>query len=276
MVLLLCATIVVLSVWTIQAPLYWDRVEVDNFTGESIGQCVSNSMTIFVPILGVVMAIPTLLTCIMAWKTKDVDETFTESSWIFILIVDQIQVILVAIPLVVILRGVSTEGRYMGLILLIWTFPASTVTFIMFPKYKAYFDSVRGPHGRTTRGSAAGVKISGIPGTSGASRASRHSIEMEAAFVGETTSISDKIRALKSKARKVARFSDVPFAFRASSDPGNINDNSSKILDAVVGECKDPSDVIVSEEEVYGAQPLKASAPNWGAKNEKTDPRREE
>ncbi|CAB9517308.1 Gamma-aminobutyric acid (GABA) B receptor [Seminavis robusta] len=200
MVALLCATIVVLAAWTIHDPLAWQRDEVDKYSGESIGQCDSDSMWIYVPLLMIVMSIPTLLTCVMAWKTKDVDETFTESSWIFILIVVQIQVIMVSIPLVVILRGISTEGRYMGLILLIWTFPASTVTFIMYPKYQAYYNDTIAVNTRnsgvksSTRGASQGVQISGI---SGVSNVSKVSSELESAFLGDRSSKGERDRMVR-------------------------------------------------------------------------------
>ena len=86
MVALLVATIVVLAAWTLYDPLSWVRVEVSEISGESIARCDSDAMPIFVPLLAVLVFVPTLLTCIMAWKTKDVDETFTESAWIFTLI----------------------------------------------------------------------------------------------------------------------------------------------------------------------------------------------
>jgi uncharacterized membrane protein len=49
-------------------------------------------MTYYVVVLGIVMLIPSFLTGVMAWKTKDVDDTYSESSWIFYLIVVQLQV----------------------------------------------------------------------------------------------------------------------------------------------------------------------------------------
>ena len=81
LVALLLATVVLLIAWTVHDPLTWARTEVNEYTGESIGQCHSDSYQIYIPLLAVVVAIPTILTCVMAWKTKDVDPAFTESSW---------------------------------------------------------------------------------------------------------------------------------------------------------------------------------------------------
>lgn len=182
MAALLFATIVVLTAWTVHDPLVWTRTTVNDYTGESIAQCHSDSFRIYIPLLAVVVAIPTVLTCVMAWKTKDVDETFTESSWIFTLIILQIQVIMVSFPIVVLLRGSSTEGRYMGLVLLMATFPSSTVILIMVPKFVAYFESgssvtSRSSGVRRSRGaSSGGVQISGLSGAS--SQGKQHSSEV--------------------------------------------------------------------------------------------------
>lgn len=43
-------------------------------------------------ILALIMFIPTLLTGIMAWKTADVDERFSDSYWVSVLIIVQIEV----------------------------------------------------------------------------------------------------------------------------------------------------------------------------------------
>ena len=96
MIALLVGTVIVLTAWTLHDPLFWDRNEINELTGESIAQCDSDSMQLYIALLGVVVAIPTVLTCVMAWKTKDVDESFTESSWIFTLILLQIQVMMLS------------------------------------------------------------------------------------------------------------------------------------------------------------------------------------
>lgn len=90
-ILMLVATGVLL-VWTIVDPLRWDREELDPITGESFGRCYSNSRTYFGVALGVVLAIPSVLVSIMAYKCKDIDDAYSESYWIFTLIVVQIEV----------------------------------------------------------------------------------------------------------------------------------------------------------------------------------------
>ena len=45
----------------------------------------------------VLMLIPMIVTALMAWKKMDVDEAYSESKWIFSMIVTQLEVVLVAV-----------------------------------------------------------------------------------------------------------------------------------------------------------------------------------
>ena len=90
---LMLAALTILTVWQIVDPLRWVRIELDETTGESIGQCDSQTLRYFVIALAAVMIVPSLLTCLMAWKTRDVDERFAEPE-IFTVIVIQLQVCL--------------------------------------------------------------------------------------------------------------------------------------------------------------------------------------
>lgn len=114
------------------APLQWDRKEIDEFTGESIARCSSEQFGAFIWSIAIVMIVPTILTafvsseglcallsCLkdsecpcrqsiaptsltpiprstcalqMAWKTNDVDDALSESSWIFTMVVVQLAV----------------------------------------------------------------------------------------------------------------------------------------------------------------------------------------
>lgn len=121
-ILFVLAAILVLSLWTALDPLRWTRVEINEFTGESIGECDSNNMAAFIAPLIAILLIPTILTAIMAWKTKDVDDVYAESYWIFVLIIVHLEVILIAVPMIALLRDVSSDGRYMGFCFMLWVF----------------------------------------------------------------------------------------------------------------------------------------------------------
>ena len=142
--ILMVTVLVILSLWTIIDPLRWNRVEVNEFTGESIGKCETESGLVFVGPLIIVMLIPTVMTCCMAYKTKDVDDSYAESWWIFILIVVQIEVLIIAIPVIVILNEDSTDGTYLGFIFLLWSFPMTTLGLLFVPKMVSYRNALRG------------------------------------------------------------------------------------------------------------------------------------
>jgi len=82
----------------------------------------------------------------------------SESYWIFIMVLVQCEVILFAAPMFALLRDVSTDGRYVGYVILIWTFPMSALGLITGPKVIAFRQGRRdtAPNWRDTRGSTLG------------------------------------------------------------------------------------------------------------------------
>ena len=97
----------------------------------------------------------------------DVDEAYSESKWIFSMIVTQLEVVLIAVPMVFILRDVSTDGRYLGFMFMLWIFPMTTLLMVFLPKYINYRNKKRDSTSRVVRGRrAGGVLVSGTSGTS--------------------------------------------------------------------------------------------------------------
>lgn len=83
---------ILLSAWTAFTDFGWKRSVIDETTGESMGQCDGGGNMVLLLLALALTLIPTLLTEIMAWKTIDVDAAFSESKWIFALILVQFQV----------------------------------------------------------------------------------------------------------------------------------------------------------------------------------------
>jgi len=168
MSMLVLAAIALLSIWSGVDSLKWERVVTNDITGESFGQCKCDTIGAFLGPLVAIMLIPTILTAVMAWKTKDVDNVYSESIWIFVLIVVQLELVAVAAPVVVILRDVSTAGRYIGFTVMLWLFPMSTLSLIMMPKVMAHGKAVRGVDAPKSRRGASGgqVHVSGLESSS--------------------------------------------------------------------------------------------------------------
>lgn len=89
---LIFAATAVLAAFTAVGDFNWERTEIDSVTGESIGRCRGDHTAAFLVPVGIICVIPTVLTGVMAWKTSDVDDVYSESKWIFTLILVQLQV----------------------------------------------------------------------------------------------------------------------------------------------------------------------------------------
>ena len=165
--LLTALAVILLSVWTAVDSLSWTREEVNKDTGESVGRCDCDGFVAFGIPLVLLMLVPSILTLIMTWKTKDIDDVYCESYWIFIMIVVQLEVLLFSLPMVSVLRNVSsTDATFVGLAILIWTFPMSTLLLIVGPKALAFYRAKRGldDKRRRKRGEKIpnGVRVSGL------------------------------------------------------------------------------------------------------------------
>jgi hypothetical protein len=169
------------------------RTEVDEETGESFGRCGSPDEAWFFFAQVLLASIPVFFAFSMAWRTKAVDDSFSESWWIFAFIFVQLQVSklpqsklfqdkcrpahfthrclltstpqtdIVSVPLFFILRDLSTDGRHVGLVLLIFIFSGATVLLVMFPKILAFYGIDGGNKAPSqTRGSVRNIRISGL------------------------------------------------------------------------------------------------------------------
>lgn len=117
--------------------------------------------------MSIILVIPILLTLVMAWKTKDISDEFSEAKWVWILVIVQVEVMLVAVPTVIILQDVSADGRYLGMTFVLWVYPMSTLLLIMTPKLLAYWRAtgVWGSEIKVKRRGAeiGSVRVSGLP-----------------------------------------------------------------------------------------------------------------
>lgn len=86
------AAVVILAVWTATTDFGWTREEIDELSGATIGRCRgTNAMAYLVPV-DIIVLIAMVLAGVMAWKTSDVDDAYSEAKWIFALILVQLQV----------------------------------------------------------------------------------------------------------------------------------------------------------------------------------------
>lgn len=95
MLVMFVASILVLVLWTAVESHDWVRHTIDELTGETYGNSGNmdeddNWGWFMATIL--TSGFPVVMALVMAWKTKDVEDSFSESWWIFSLVFVQVQV----------------------------------------------------------------------------------------------------------------------------------------------------------------------------------------
>jgi len=91
MFLISVATAILIAL-TVSGDYTWERTEIDDVSGETLGRCQGDSSLAFLLSLAIICFMSTVLTGVMAYKTSDVDDTYSESKYIFSLILVQLQV----------------------------------------------------------------------------------------------------------------------------------------------------------------------------------------
>jgi hypothetical protein len=166
---LIAFALAILAIWTLVDPLQWQRREIDIFTGETFASCESDKAWVFLVPEIILILIPVVLTGTMAWKTKDVDEMYSESWYIFIMCMLQLEAALVACPVIIILKDVSRDGQFLLLASVLTGYPLSTLVFIFIPKMIADYKERKGivTSAHPKRGEQQGVRVSGLMGLGG-------------------------------------------------------------------------------------------------------------
>jgi hypothetical protein len=131
---LFAALVIVLSVWTIIDPWQWTRgILIDVQPPESIGQCGSNHFNAFFWTCAALIGVPTLLTIIAVWRTKDISQDLSDTSLTFYLVVTQFQAWLLGVPVLIVLGTSSVDASYLGRALLIWLFAVAPLLIVICP-----------------------------------------------------------------------------------------------------------------------------------------------
>lgn len=165
-VVLVASALVILIIQVSIAPLEWVREVVDDLTGDSQGNCESSTENIafwVVPLACVVIAMMFLLG-FAAYKTRDVDSAYSESSWIVVMMVTHIEVMLIGVPLIISFQSVDPKDSYLIFVFLALVFPDSTLGFIFVPKMYALWLALTGQDKQRKRGqrSSQHVRVTGL------------------------------------------------------------------------------------------------------------------
>eukprot|EP00977_Amphora_coffeiformis_P007123 scaffold1555_cov173-Amphora_coffeaeformis.AAC.3 len=134
MIVMISIETAILLSWQITDPLKWDRdvllEDSDGFALQSVGKCYSGSAIAFVAPLAVVNVFCLGYALWLCYLTRFVSSDFAEGKWIAICVVSILQILLLAIPVLVIAEDDPTSSYFVraGVVWLIGTM----VTLLIF------------------------------------------------------------------------------------------------------------------------------------------------
>ena len=169
LVFLLLAAATILSVWTAIDPLVWEREEIASVPAETYGQCSCNHFELFFFSLTGLLLFSKIAAALMAWKTADIPQDFSDTSSVFYAISTQIQAWFIGVPILVVLGNDSVDATYFARVLLVWVFAVSGPSLVLFPRIIQAVQIRRNPDRAAPKSR---VRISGLPSGSSNQRTS--------------------------------------------------------------------------------------------------------
>jgi gamma-aminobutyric acid type B receptor len=158
LVALLVATLAILVAWTALDPWTWERVVVSELPYETYGECGNDRLWAFIgPLVGLLIFAEST-SAFFAWKTADIPDEFNDSSSIFLTICTHMQAWAIGVPILAVLGNSSSDGTYLGRVLLIWIFSVSSIACVVYPKLAWASRLRRNPELRQT----SRVTVSGV------------------------------------------------------------------------------------------------------------------
>lgn len=121
--IVLLVDVAILTVWTIVDPLHWERSPlVEDKYGyalESEGHCTSEHWHVFAGIMGVFHFLLIARACYMCYLARGLPEKFSSGKYVSIAMFSNLQILLVAVPLLVIL-GSEPQSSFFLRSVVIW------------------------------------------------------------------------------------------------------------------------------------------------------------
>ncbi|KAL9185610.1 hypothetical protein ACHAXT_003387 [Thalassiosira profunda] len=210
--LLLSAAVAILLTWQLVAPLKWEReVTAVNELGEateSVGRCRSDGALPFLIVVAVFIFGCLIFALYLSYVTRNIPSDFNEGKWVTASILSIFQLLLLAVPVLVIVFNVSSDAYYFVRAAIVFLIGAAVTSFIFGPKLYALHVTVRTDSqtgdkirsynwSRQTRGPSMS-RVSGVSGFTGSgggvSRASALSAVSGASGVNDDIDFEDEDR----------------------------------------------------------------------------------
>ena len=133
----------ILLAWTLVDPLTWTRIETSEIS--SYGTCTIDSdkpdfiWKIFVSILGIVNGVALVMANWAAYKARHLSTELGESKWIAMAMGSLLQLLLVAIPILFLVRD-NPSAKYFVSTSIVFVITLSILGFIFVPKIIAHYE----------------------------------------------------------------------------------------------------------------------------------------
>lgn len=236
---LLCIiTFILLITWSFISPPSWNRVVVSEQPLVTTGLCTRIDIgpdSLWMVGIYSVLFLATALTFVMAWRTKDIQEEFSESKWVFYGIYTHLQTWAVGAPLFYIMGEISKDASYLASTMLLFILSTSFVVVVIWPKIVKSAILLYCP-GRQEGGKRNGVHISVTTNH----RNSQHSRDDRVRISG----LGDVSLPLPSNKTRMNTSSEASASRYPSTVEGMLNNNSiissSQAIDVVHDETQPP------------------------------------
>lgn len=182
LVAVLVAMLAILVAWTVLDPWTWERVIVSELPYETYGECGNDRLCVFIgPLMGLLIFAEGA-SAFFAWKTADMPDDLNDSGSMVLAIGTHLQAWAIGVPILAVLGNSSTNGTYLGRVLLIWIFSISSIACVVIPKVARAIHLRRNPEVRRPKSR---VSVTGLTTPASSRRFESHPADQSCEVIPE-------------------------------------------------------------------------------------------
>ncbi|KAL3923679.1 MAG: hypothetical protein SGILL_001521 [Bacillariaceae sp.] len=135
-VLLFTLNMGLLIAWTVIDPLEWQRFSIDGQDWNTFGKCVGGrASTVFACLIAGINFVALIMTCIQAYKARNISGEFSESKYIAIAAYGWLQICLIGVPILFLIDNDNPTARYILQVALVFVVCMTTVSIVFAPAF---------------------------------------------------------------------------------------------------------------------------------------------
>jgi 7 transmembrane sweet-taste receptor of 3 GCPR/5'-nucleotidase, C-terminal domain len=123
-------------VWTVVDPLQWERVTVEGQPWNTYGRCYRGDGrvgTAMLACISAVCAVGFIMTCLQAFRARDISSEFSESKYLGIAIFSWVQICVVGVPVLFLVDEENVVARYSLVVGFVFTICMSMLLVVFVP-----------------------------------------------------------------------------------------------------------------------------------------------